>query len=92
MGSSLKNEIIKSKKPVQEQYKLDAYEHGLLKDMNTALISSIYHRRLLSGFLGYLAKVKMNMPEAPKGTAYRYEIDINEPEPILTVTVEKQAK
>lgn len=90
MASSIKNEIIKNKKPIQNQYKLDPYEHGLLKDMNTALISSIYHRRLLSGFLGYLAKVKMDMPESSKGSAYKYEVDINDPEPILTVTIEKQ--
>ena len=43
----------------------------------------------MAGFLGYIANTQMGVPEAPKGSAYKYELDINEKEPILTVTIEK---
>jgi hypothetical protein len=89
MGSSLKKEILKNK---AQTYKLSEYEHGLIKNLNTALVTSVYHRRLMAGMLGYIAKVKMNVAEAPKGSELRYEIDLNGDDHILTVSVEKQAK
>ena len=64
----------------------------MLKDLNTALVTSIYHRKLMAGVLGYIVKNKMNIPDPPKGSDLKYELDLNGDDHILTVTVEKQAK
>jgi hypothetical protein len=87
--SNIKKEILKNK---AQTYKLSDYEIGLVKDTNTALVTSVYHRRIMSGLLGYIAKNKMDVPDPTKGSELRYELDLNGDDHLLTVSIEKQGK
>ena len=69
-------------------YELTMFEHNFLKDLNTALATSIYHKRLMSGLLTYISKTRLGL-EPKTGYSLTFEVDLSGEDRSLKVTETK---
>jgi len=87
MGKVKEKLLIKDNK-FPMTYHFTDWEYNFLKDMNTALITSIYHKRLMSGILSYIAKTRLGL-EPDKGQVLKFEIDLKKDSQELKIDLEK---
>jgi hypothetical protein len=84
--AKLKEKLLeKSKFPMT--YHFTPWEYSFLKDMNTALATSIYHKRLMSGILTYIVRTRLGV-EPRKDEALRFELDLNKDDMELIIDLE----
>ena len=68
-------------------YVLSDWEHSFVKELNTALATSIYHRRLMSGILTYIVKTRLGI-EPDKNQVLKFQIDLDKDDQELIVDIE----
>ena len=85
MGS-LKTQL-KNKPQFPITYHLTDWEFSYLRQLNLALATSIYHKRLMSGMLSYIVKTRLDI-EADKGNVLRFEIDLDKDDQELKIDLE----
>lgn len=78
-----------TKKPAGDTYTLTVFEFSYLKDLNEALRSSVYHKRLMSGLLTYIAKTRLGFSDPQEGYNLQFEVDLAGDTRELTVRVMK---
>jgi hypothetical protein len=85
MGS-LKTQL-KNKSQFPQTYHMTDWEHSFVKELNTALATSIYHRRLMSGILTYIVKTRLGI-EPDKNQVLKFQIDLDKDDQELIVDIE----
>lgn len=84
--AGVKNKLLSRKQPSGNEYELTEFEFNFLKDLNKALATSIYHKRLMSGLLTYIAKTRLGRPEPAAGMGLQFQVDLGGEDRTLTVT------
>lgn len=76
----------------EHKYILTDWEFGYLKELDIALKTSIYHQRLMSGILTYIAKSRLGLSDPPSGHHFTFEIDLGGDAQELVVRQEKSTE
>jgi hypothetical protein len=82
----VKSDLLNKNSNSKNQYKLTDYEYNFVKDLDTSLRTSIYHKRLMSGMLTYIAKTRLKLVDPPEGFYFQFQIDLSGDDHTLTVT------
>ncbi len=88
--SKLRDKLIGGDATKPQTYTLTDWEFNFVTEMNIALRTSIYWKRLMSGIFTYIAKMRVNLQPAPEGFYYKFEIDLEKGSHDLSIILEDE--